>query len=305
MRPIRSQGPSPACTHAYYGKKFLCPELNQFWDISGSGYVVVDCAGDSILADSYQPFGTGPAWFEPSIRRVYAGGGKTYVFDMDSGLVVDSIASGGSVISLYCAPQAHKLYEFESVWKAPDTVVVVDTRNNSIVSRFAIPASFGPLVVLGDRTGDYVYVGGYADTVYMGWKLFVIDIRTDSIVSKMNFSCFTQIVRDAETNRLYCNISPSDSIIQVLRDSVVLAGLCAKPGDVTRAWNLQTLVNSSTPLRIPEDAFLYDATGRKVAVLPSGPNDISRLTPGVYFVCGKPQPPSRKLQAVRKVVVTR
>ena len=42
---------------------------------------------------------------------------------------------------------------------------------------------------------------------------------------------------------------------------------------------------------------LFDTNGRRVADLRSGPNDVSRLVPGVYFV--------REAQAVRKVVITR
>ena len=36
-----------------------------------------------------------------------------------------------------------------------------------------------------------------------------------------------------------------------------------------------------------------------------GANDVRALAPGVYFVREEPQAESRKLQAVRKVVVTR
>jgi hypothetical protein len=44
---------------------------------------------------------------------------------------------------------------------------------------------------------------------------------------------------------------------------------------------------------------LYDMTGRRVAELHSGANDVSVLTPGVYFV------QEARRQAVRKVVITR
>jgi hypothetical protein len=51
--------------------------------------------------------------------------------------------------------------------------------------------------------------------------------------------------------------------------------------------------------------MLFDASGRRVLDLQPGPNDVSRLAPGVYFVREQPQAASRRPQAFRKVVVTR
>lgn len=51
-------------------------------------------------------------------------------------------------------------------------------------------------------------------------------------------------------------------------------------------------------------ASLFDMTGRRVMSLNPGPNDVSRLTPGVYFVIEEPQAASLKPQAIRKVVLT-
>jgi|GEM_PF-3140138 hypothetical protein len=48
--------------------------------------------------------------------------------------------------------------------------------------------------------------------------------------------------------------------------------------------------------RVPRRVLL-DASGRKVLDLTPGPNDASRLAPGVYFVCDRPQASSPKPQA--------
>lgn len=63
-------------------------------------------------------------------------------------------------------------------------------------------------------------------------------------------------------------------------------------------------------LRVPVSLFtihtsLFDMTGRQVMALHPGANDVSGLAPGVYFVREKPQAPSLKPQAVRKVVIQR
>jgi hypothetical protein len=47
-----------------------------------------------------------------------------------------------------------------------------------------------------------------------------------------------------------------------------------------------------------------DISGRKVAELHAGGNDVSRLAPGVYFVRTKPLADSRKPSAVTKVVIS-
>ena len=57
--------------------------------------------------------------------------------------------------------------------------------------------------------------------------------------------------------------------------------------------------------RKPQAASLWDPAGRRAAVLKSGPNDIRHLAPGVYFVREERQASSRRLQVVRKVVITR
>jgi hypothetical protein len=50
---------------------------------------------------------------------------------------------------------------------------------------------------------------------------------------------------------------------------------------------------------------LLSIDGRKALDLVPGPNDVSRLAPGVYFVCSGPSAVSRQPTAVQKVVVTR
>jgi hypothetical protein len=50
---------------------------------------------------------------------------------------------------------------------------------------------------------------------------------------------------------------------------------------------------------------LLDISGCAVMNLHAGPNDVSGLVSGVYFVREEPPAAGLKLQAVRKVVVTR
>jgi len=76
-----------------------------------------------------------------------------------------------------------------------------------------------------------------------------------------------------------------------------LGSLRAQPGP--------SLVRGVISLPPRSAAVMLDIGGRRVMTLASGVNDVSHLTPGVYFIREEPQPASPKPQTVRKVVVTR
>jgi hypothetical protein len=69
------------------------------------------------------------------------------------------------------------------------------------------------------------------------------------------------------------------------------------------AWGAR-IISSATPLVVTEPAVLLDITGRKVAALRRGKNDISRLAPGVYFV-REASGVGREASSVHKVVITK
>jgi hypothetical protein len=59
------------------------------------------------------------------------------------------------------------------------------------------------------------------------------------------------------------------------------------------------------PSLLSPPSSLFSLDGRKVIDLRPGANDVSALSPGLYFVQQKPQAPNSKPQAVRRIVVTR
>jgi hypothetical protein len=73
--------------------------------------------------------------------------------------------------------------------------------------------------------------------------------------------------------------------------TTIIRGVLLLPRDMTE-------IRSGISDRVPMPALL-DASGREVLALRPGPNDVSRLAPGVYFVKGT------QAQAVQKVVLTR
>jgi len=71
------------------------------------------------------------------------------------------------------------------------------------------------------------------------------------------------------------------------------------PTVVTRLLMLETTLGDGRLVR----GALLDISGRRVMDLRPGANDVSRLSPGVYFVRGAQA--QAQAQAVRKVVIAR
>jgi hypothetical protein len=67
----------------------------------------------------------------------------------------------------------------------------------------------------------------------------------------------------------------------------------------------QTVVRGTLPLQDRQEAELLDISGRKVMDRQPGENDISRLSPGVYFVRRPTTEDGRPCSAVRKIIIQR
>jgi hypothetical protein len=149
-----------------------------------------------------------------------------------------------------------------------------------------------------DHTGNYIYCTGYEVNV-----LLIIDTRADSVLTMFDLpsSTFGPPLLNRTTNRVYP--SGSGNPIPVVRDSMLI-GLEELKSETRSTRICPTLVSRSVPLHSTRTAELYDASGRKAAALRPGPNDISRLAPGVYFVRSEPSAASHQPSAVTKVVVT-
>jgi hypothetical protein len=93
-----------------------------------------------------------------------------------------------------------------------------------------------------------------------------------------------------------------------------------EPSSIDEAPTYETRSARAVPtflhgsLRLPEavsggrfavGASLRNAGGRRVLALHPGENDVSRVAPGIYFVRDELQASSLKLQAIRKVILTR
>jgi len=244
-------------------------------------------------------------------RKVYAEYTALSVFSMESLRPVKSVPLPPQETKgvLVHVAAARKLYGavLTSSSTATDSIYVLDTRTDSIVSRFDARHMIGAMCE--DATGRYVYCTAVSDTHPGPESLLVIDTRCDSIVSTTpvpdmagTFAGYW-LVPNRHTGRIYVGPGANGRLV-VLRDSVVIGVEEWKHATYAPVVP-QTIVSRSLPLGSMTRADLYDASGRRAVTLRPGANDISHLVPGVYFVREGPQAASLELQAVRKIVIAK
>jgi DNA-binding beta-propeller fold protein YncE len=286
------------------GFLFLVPEDNRLWGLGTSHVTAIDCLGDSIIADVEETLRAASVCASPDDRRIFAACGESpfSIIDMDSPADIETLftvrADHGQLVSLI--PNLHKLY-WAAVYSGHPPgnsfIRVIDTRTGVVDDSFWAGYQISGMCL--DHTGDYVYCAGYEASV-----IVVIDARVDSVVAilQLPFGDFAPPLLNRRTGRVYP--SASGNPIQVIRDSMLI-GLeelqSARPTPRTG----QTVLRRGVPLASEVSAELYDTSGRVAAVLRPGLNDVAGLALGVYFVRAVPQAPSRKPQAVRKVIVVK
>jgi DNA-binding beta-propeller fold protein YncE len=284
-------------------KSFLVPEDNRFWYLGGYDVVVVDCEGDTIVAHVTDHLGSmddaGVCRLERKIYTPYR-----QVIDMDDPAHVETIPGVGGSRFLY-VPDQHELY---SAWNYSypmphSDIHVLDTRTDTVDAVFTGPCQVSGMCL--DRTGRYIYCAGYEDTA-----VFVIDTHAESVVAVINVpitaAAYEPLAVNRQTNRIYEAEywGTPDGWIPVIRDSMPIGLEELRPtGSPPRTC--QAIIRRGVPLAAVRSANLYDASGRAVAALRPGPNDISHLAPGVYFVREELQVAGRTPEAVRKIVIAK
>jgi hypothetical protein len=284
-------------------EQFLVPETDRLWILHNYGFAVVDTKYDSVVVDTL----TGgwhtleDACVAPADRKIYISGQEClYVIDMENTAHIESLPRPDEFYHyLYYAASARKLY-----WACrndigiPDSVYVVDTRTDSVVSKLLGASSTSGMCL--DRSGDYVYASGSTDTLF-----YTIDTRTDSVVKRFRVPLNLQgFALNPRTHRIYCEPYWDDcyqlgrACISVIYDSagVSLCDELAKPVD---SAPYVTFIRRGKPLCSAEAAVLYDATGRSAAVLRPGLNDITYLVLGVYFWQSSADRQARKVLILR------
>ncbi len=273
---------------------FLVPEDHTLWCLGASHVTVIDCLRDSMVADAIDHLGSiDDACVCREDRKIYTSDGQ--VIDMDNPAHVESVPFWAS---RFCyVPSAHKLYGCVNYSGHPpgnSLCRAIDTRTNVLTDSFWLGRQTSGMCL--DHTGNYIYCTGYEVNV-----LLIIDTRADSVLTMFDLpsSTFGPPLLNRTTNRVYP--SGSGNPIPVVRDSMLI-GLEELKSTQSMSGVAPTLVSRAVPFRSTTPAELYDASGRRIAALRSGLNDISALAPGVYFVRGATG--VRETPSVRKVVLT-
>jgi YVTN family beta-propeller protein len=289
----------------YPTAQVLVPESDRLWSLHAEGFTIIDTKGDSVVADTSPQGWAGAmaACAAPMDREIYSVGDyRLSTVNMDSIAHIRTRARPieNGTQCLQHAASARKLY-----WASrndigtPDSVYVVDTRTDSVVSKFLGASSTSGMCA--DRTGNYVYSIGSTDDEFL-----TIDLRTDSVVNRMTIPRNPQgLVYNPLTYRIY--LTPywsGDGSIPVIFDSAGVGLYERRSGSIAPPRN-QTVLRRGAPLRNTTAATIYDGMGRRAMVLRPGLNDIGRLAPGVYFVREEPRATSHSQQVIRKVVVAR
>jgi YVTN family beta-propeller protein len=244
---------------------------------------VVDCTVDTVTS-------TFPVDRWPFVLSLNAGRNKLYCL-CNGGSVASVDCSADTVMArrsigwvydicygsgqdfLYCAASSQTCY-----------VKCIDCRNDSVVA--TVNVQDRPHALAYDSTSDRVFVSWWNGWPCIG-RAAVIDAAQRRVVSWTQWLGVmpTALTWNPQWNRLYVANAGSGSIsvvtpaTQAISESGDDADLqwVAMPSVIHAALNLPDLPPRSLP------AYLLDASGRRVASLHSGSNDVSRIAPGVYF----------------------
>jgi len=285
-----------------YDHVTLVPEFNQLWSLGLGRLIAVDCLTDSIVVDTLVGWGTiTDVCVSVENRKLYAGrySDSLRIIRLDSLSSVKTIAGPGTGFGnqfpLVHIPSARKVY-----WFAEPYMFVLDSETDSVLRRVDLGAGLATAML--DRTGTFVYC-------LSKWEglLYCIDTGSDSIISQtpLPLPAWRCLVPNERNHCLCFEPMAPCSGMPVLRDSVIKPGVSEFSMPPSKPNCQPTIVRRGAPLLGPYEGSLFDAAGRRAAVLKPGPNDISRLSPGVYFVRGRKTGDGRPGAAIQKVVVTR
>jgi hypothetical protein len=158
------------------------------------------------------------------------------------------------------------------------TVAVSDCDTDSIVASIVTPGGY--LVdLVWNHLNDKVYCS------LTSWEntVAVFDAATNLVIDSFQMRGGPgEMAWDPVTNRTFVP-NWDGSSVSVLRDDP--PGITGPGSALTQACPVTpTVIKGILPLVGREPAILLDISGRKVAALLPGDNDIRYLSPGVYFV---------------------
>jgi YVTN family beta-propeller protein len=252
------------------------PTVNMFWNpatnhlfcgVGQDSLLVVDCRTDEVRARWYvSPF---YEWcYSPVTGRVYTGNSNClWVFSPRGDSILATIS--GSTAYFCAVPFPNKVYVCG--WPGMGWLAVLDGATNVITDTLRL--DYGGAMVC-DTVRGKVY------TVY--GRVSVLDARADTVLATIPLPAFDPeaLCWNPLDGRVYVADKGGDSVY-VFRDTT--SGV-AEAGRTGRRQVAATVVRRSYSWPGPGVGQVLDVTGRKVADVRPGVNDIGRLPAGVYTV---------------------
>jgi DNA-binding beta-propeller fold protein YncE len=168
-----------------------------------------------------------------------------------------------------------------------DSVFMVDVRSDSI--RSALRCGSSPRVLKYSFASNMVYCAN------SGWDdLSVISADGSRVVGLVPVSDYPQdLLVCPQFAKLYVGHGGETNMLYIVRDRLGIAEAGPSPTHLARAT--ATMVQRTYDHHGSARTVVLDASGRRVAVLKPGDNDLSRLPAGVYLVVEPGQARPRKV----------
>jgi YVTN family beta-propeller protein len=231
----------------------------------------IDCVTDSVVCSLYSG-GSWWSWCYNTVSRLASIGGASGVLTLTPfGDSVAAFVPGRT--SLLCAvPFENKLYL--DGWHYREQVGVLDCSMNAVVD--SVGHCAGPLVCDNMRGKVFCAYSGTAES------LGVIDARTNMMIKTIPCTgSRTSLCLNSIDSRVYA--ATQSGWVYVIRDTT--AGAVSEVPAVV--WSSRCGASVTTGRFAWSGACtgaVINASGRRVAVVRQGANDIGFLAPGVYMV---------------------
>jgi YVTN family beta-propeller protein len=296
-----------------YSAGYLClnaAEDKLYVSIAASPWVeVIDCSADTVSGHITLPSNLGPPCLSTQQNKLFWADVDSLVFVVDC--AADTIVRPPIGVGLWPRTNCHNPATDKAYFGnyASQDVAIIDCATSSLRASIELPSI--PCGICADPVTGNVYV-----TSRQTRQVFIVDGSGDSVLA---------VVDVGETpgtaywgtgrHRAYIANEHGHSV-SVLRDAP--GGVEETPSaEVRAASGGPTVVSGVLELgRLGHDtdsrsgigscpAHLLDISGRKVLDLKTGPNDVSRLAPGIYFVSSRPSAVGLQPTAVRRIVIQR
>ncbi|OYD16374.1 hypothetical protein CH330_03040 [candidate division WOR-3 bacterium JGI_Cruoil_03_51_56] len=264
---------------------------------------VIDCETDSVVAIVHSQVRPDRAAYSYHQRKLYVGG----EFSHERGAVIDCAADtlirNLRVGEETWAPLVWNSIEDKVYWpgtfSSGDSISVISCKTDSVIGRVPVPDSCQDdtwwCCMLPWSNRLYFASDGYDSTGSFNY-LTVLDCANDSVISQIRFGKLAEEIVCNPIDHLVYISDWWDSAVYVFRDEI--PGVAEDPNTTVEPAEFAVRPNPACDrlhLGGRQPAKLYAITGRKVADLQPGENDIRHLAPGIYFVRWSSDRPTTKV----------